>query len=225
MTLLLRSLFGAFIVNVIPTLIMIVVAYRSKVTAARLDLMTAFAAGALITDAGHHLGDGCSPQHVVISIALFFIIDIALSSNSLEGEGWLAIIGDAVHNFTDGLALSASTKHQYSTIVAITVHEIPHQLADLAVLLKSGFTVRDILRTQLATSLACYLGVLIGHYTKRVKPEQLEGFTAGAFLYLSMSTLLPSVKRTPSKGKKLKKENLKIIVAFIVGIIIISLLD
>lgn len=221
MSLLVRSLFGALIVNVVPTLIMLLVASRSKATAARLDLMTAFAAGALIADAGHHLGDGCSPLHVVFSIALFFIIDVLLSNNNQEGDGWLAIIGDTIHNFTDGLALSASNKHQYSTIVAITIHEIPHQLADFAVLCKSGFTIKDILKTQFITSLACYFGVLIGHITKRVKQEHLEGFTAGAFLYLAMCTLLPSVKK--SKGRK--TNGIKIIVAFIMGTLLISLLD
>lgn len=212
---LIESLLAALVVSAVPTLVMFMVASKKTITVDRLDMMTAFAAGALVADAGHHLSTSSS-THIVGSIIVFFIIDMLIYEDDGD-DGILAIIGDAIHNFTDGLAIASTVSAgHYGTVVAIIIHEIPHQLADFAMLFKSGYSVVEIVRTQFMTSLACYIGVVIGYYTSKVQPEQLEGFTAGAFLYLALSSLLPSVKGSEKKWS--------IIACFVVGAAIIGLL-
>ena len=45
---------------------------------------------------------------------------------------WLIIVGDAVHNFADGLALGGAIAQSLtlglSTMFALIFHEIPHEL-------------------------------------------------------------------------------------------------
>ena len=45
---------------------------------------------------------------------------------------WLIIFGDVLHNFADGLALGAAISQSLSlglsTMLALTFHEIPHEL-------------------------------------------------------------------------------------------------
>ena len=45
---------------------------------------------------------------------------------------WLIILGDAIHNFADGLAVGAAISQSLSlglsTMIAIVFHELPHEL-------------------------------------------------------------------------------------------------
>jgi zinc transporter ZupT len=223
-------LLSATIVSVLPSLVMFLVTYNKRITTERMNLMTAFAAGALIADASHHI----SHDTMLHSIVLFFLFDVLLSShghgphnhqshqsNSHQcesNEGLLAIMGDAIHNFTDGLAIASAASHSnYKTVLAITIHEIPHQLADFAILVKAGMSMNQILLTQFGTSLACYFGVGVGHYwALQDAGERIEGFTAGAFVYLAMTSLLPSVVKGQGTSK------LAVVLAFLFGIFIIN---
>ena len=51
--------------------------------------------------------------------------------------GWLIIIGDAIHNFADGLALGASASVSISLAISTTIaeifHEVPHELSEYIV--------------------------------------------------------------------------------------------
>ena len=55
-----------------------------------------------------------------------------LSCRRIKPVAWLIIIGDAVHNFADGLALGAAISQSValglSTMFALVFHEIPHEL-------------------------------------------------------------------------------------------------
>jgi zinc transporter 7 len=63
---------------------------------------------------------------------------------NLHVTGWLNLVADSLHNFTDGIAIGASFASgrglAYATFLSIIIHEIPHELGDFTILLQSGMT-------------------------------------------------------------------------------------
>ena len=53
---------------------------------------------------------------------------------SIKPLAWVIIIGDSLHNFTDGLAVGVAISQSLglglSTAIAILFHEIPHELSE-----------------------------------------------------------------------------------------------
>jgi len=66
----------------------------------------------------------------------------ALGAKSRRAAAWIVLFGDGVHNAFDGVLIAAAfltdVRLGIVTTIAITAHEIPQELGDLAVLLHSG---------------------------------------------------------------------------------------
>ncbi|XP_064420103.1 zinc transporter ZIP10 [Latimeria chalumnae] len=113
---------------------------------------------------------------------------------------WMVIMGDGMHNFSDGLAIgaafSAGLTGGVSTSVAVFCHELPHELGDFAVLLKAGMTVKQAIVYNLLSALMAYVGMLIGtavgQYANDVTPW-IFAITAGMFLYVALVDMLPEM--------------------------------
>ncbi|MDH5257312.1 MAG: ZIP family metal transporter, partial [Gammaproteobacteria bacterium] len=58
--------------------------------------------------------------------------------------GTLVLVGDAVHNFVDGILIAAAFLTDVHlgivTALAVAAHEIPQEVGDFAILLQSGFS-------------------------------------------------------------------------------------
>ncbi|XP_043991140.1 zinc transporter ZIP6 isoform X2 [Gambusia affinis] len=113
---------------------------------------------------------------------------------------WMVIMGDGLHNFSDGLAIGAafseSLSSGLSTSVAVFCHELPHELGDFAVLLKAGMTVRQAILYNVLSAMTAYLGmvtgILIGHYAEHIS-TWIFALTAGLFLYVSLVDMVPEM--------------------------------
>ena len=88
---------------------------------------------------------------VILGIVLFFVIEKVLHWRHCHDEhckihpvAYLNLFGDGVHNFMDGVAISAafliSVDLGITTTIAIVMHEIPHELGNFAILISSGLT-------------------------------------------------------------------------------------
>ena len=85
-----------------------------------------------------------------------------------EGKGpsklsaYLNLFGDFVHNITDGLAMAASFYSSpligATTTLACFAHEIPHEIADYSILIRSGFTKRQAMQSQFLTAVGAFVG-------------------------------------------------------------------
>jgi solute carrier family 39 (zinc transporter), member 7 len=129
----------------------------------------------------------------------------AVSIWELKPAGLLSICADTVHNFTDGLMLGAvfasgNADLKVSTFIAVLVHEVPHELADFAVLLQSGFDKGRAIRTQFITAIAAFVGTVVGFSVAdsfRDISNILVALVSGGFLYLATTNILPLTHDVP----------------------------
>jgi zinc and cadmium transporter len=114
----------------------------------------------------------------------------------------LVLIGDAAHNFMDGVvigtAVMTSVPLAVTTALAVLAHEIPHEIGDFAILLHAGFSrSRALLLNALAEAagVAGAIGALVFlGAVPRLAPYFLA-FATASFLYVAMSDLIPDLHR------------------------------
>jgi len=121
------------------------------------------------------------------------------SVGALKVHGWLNLVADFAHNFTDGLAIGATFQFQqrlgWVTTAAVLLHEVPHEIGDFAILLQCGMNKRQAMAAQAMTAVGALAGTLIGLLTTGfagAAPTVLA-VTAGGFLYIAMTSVLPAL--------------------------------
>lgn len=77
-------------------------------------------------------------------------------NNFFQITGYLNLAANCIDNFTHGLSLGGaflvSFRSGCFTTFAILMHEIPHEVGDFAILLKSGFSRWDAAKFQFLTA-------------------------------------------------------------------------
>lgn len=116
-----------------------------------------------------------------------------------EASGYLNLVANCTDNFTHGLAIAAgyivSPTVGALTTLAILCHEVPHEIGDFAILLNSGFSLKEAAKAQVVTASGGFVGVVVGLAAEQVASASswLLPFTAGGFLYISLVSILPSL--------------------------------
>jgi zinc and cadmium transporter len=135
--------------------------------------------------------------------------------------GYNIIIGDALHNFTDGIIIAISfmldLRIGIMATAAIALHEIPQEIGDFSLLLRAGFTKARALFWNFISALSALLGGVITYFYTQTAEHQLF-FTAlatGSFLYIAMADIMPHLH-----GEK-NKHHLQQLIWFILGLLII----
>ncbi|MHA4869613.1 ZIP family metal transporter [Duganella sp. PWIR1] len=116
--------------------------------------------------------------------------------------GWMILVGDGMHNFTDGILIAAAfmADPQLGLItgLAIIAHEIPQEIGDFIVLLNAGFSRTRAYVYNLLCSLLAIAGGLLGYYTldraSSLIPYVLV-FASSGFIYIAVSDLMPQMQR------------------------------
>ena len=121
----------------------------------------------------------------------------------------LNLLGDALHNFTDGLAIGATfaashlSSHKFDeslvsyltsaltllksrgglASMSVFLHEIPHELGDFATLVNAGMSRNMAIGMQFVTAVAAFAGTAVGLFSSRIIEglghDVLLPFTAG----------------------------------------------
>ncbi|MBI2664996.1 ZIP family metal transporter [Candidatus Woesearchaeota archaeon] len=114
----------------------------------------------------------------------------------------LNLAGDALHNFVDGLVIAASylvnVPLGIATTVAVIFHEIPQEIADFGVLLYAGLSKGKALLLNFLSASVAIIGAIVGiiwstktaHFIQFILP-----FTAGGFVYIAGSNLIPELHK------------------------------
>ncbi|XP_041466306.1 zinc transporter ZIP12-like [Lytechinus variegatus] len=140
----------------------------------------------------------------------------------------MIIVGDALHNFGDGLAIGAAftlgIPAGLSTSIAVFCHELPHELGDLAVLLNNGMRLLTAVFWNFMSACVCFVGLWVGiplGQTENAR-EWIFAATAGTFLYVGLVHMLPLLHRYkgPRKGVIFLFQNL----GFLLGMAIILII-
>jgi zinc transporter 6 len=112
--------------------------------------------------------------------------------NDIRSNAWMAVMGDGLHNFSDGLAIGAafatSLTTGITTSIAVFCHELPHEIGNFAVLRSAGMPIKRALIFNVVSSVLCFIGVMVGLMLGRFESFQsfILLFIAGVFLYISL---------------------------------------
>jgi zinc and cadmium transporter len=155
-----------------------------------------------------------SPRAVLSSllagIMLFFLLEKLVlwrhcHTHDCEAHGMAApmvIIGDAFHNFLDGIIIGTAVRTSIplgvSTALAVATHEIPQELGDMAILLHAGYSRRKALILNLVSGASAVFGALLAVFALEWVPHVTEyvlSVAAAGFLYIAMADLIPDLHR------------------------------
>ena len=218
MNVFLSILTAVIVVSLVSFIGSILLFFHVKNQHKRLFFFVAFAAGALLSvsflDLLPEALKYSTNTDTIFTIALigvicFFILERFIfwhhhhtSDNEEHAFTYLNLIGDAVHNFIDGIIIAASflvdTSLGLITTAAIIFHEIPQEIGDFGVLIHGGFTRARALLLNFLSALTAVLGavvVLLLNMQVETVSHFLVPFTAGGFIYIAASDLIPEMKK------------------------------
>lgn len=125
-----------------------------------------------------------------------------------KSTGALIIVGDGIHNFVDGVLITAAflTDVQLGivTSLAVAAHEIPQEVGDFAILLESGYSKGKALFYNILASLTTVIGGVLAYFSLENLHQSLPYFlalAASSFIYIAVADLIPSLhKKTDMKN-------------------------
>lgn len=144
---------------------------------------------AILRHSHHHEGDGHHHEH-------------GHDAHEAGKAGWMILVGDGMHNFTDGILIAAAfladPKLGLVTGLAIIAHEIPQEIGDFIILLNAGFSRTRAYVYNLICSLMAVVGGVLGFYmledASNLIPYVLV-FASSGFIYIAVSDLMPQMQR------------------------------
>ncbi len=144
---------------------------------------------AILRHSHHYEGDGHGHEH-------------GHDRHEAGRSGWMILVGDGLHNFTDGILIAAAfladARLGLVTALAITAHEIPQEVGDFIVLLNAGFTRARAYVYNLISSGMALLGGLLGYFTLGRGTEWIPYvlvLASSGFIYIAVSDLMPQMQR------------------------------
>lgn len=135
----------------------------------------------------------------------------------------ISLVGDFIHNFTDGMAIGAgfnkNLKIGVSLSLSIFFHEIPHEVGDFSYLLKQNMNITNAIISQLITAIGSFFGVYLSFKFGEKYSDKIISFASGAFLYLGTNTIMGDLKHYNSIIHIILQG-----IAFIFGVCILEIL-
>lgn len=157
---------------------------------------------------------------VLVGIVGFFILEkLTLwrhchqSDCQVHGQAPpLILIGDAFHNFVDGVVIAAAFLSSFhlgvATALAVIAHEIPQEVGDFAILLDGGYARGKALALNTLSASMALPGALAAYYwlgdIRRATPYILA-LSAASFIYVAVADLIPGLHRQTSPTASLRQ--------------------
>ena len=179
-------------------------------------LMISLAVGALLGEVFLHILPESFEHQGILKTGLlalfgllsFFVLEKYLHSRNLKSEsklktvGQMSLFADGICNFTDGFIIGAaylvSIPLGVATTFAVCIHEIPQEIGEFGILIKSGFSKTQAIFFNIASALIAIIGALIAIYIGlrfSNTSHLIIAFGAGAYIYIIAFGLLPLLKK------------------------------
>lgn len=133
----------------------------------------------------------------------------------------LILFGDGFHNFIDGFVIASSFLVSIPlgivTALAVAAHEIPQEISDFTILLKSDLGAKKAIIFNILSGLTAMLGAgLTLLMAKTIEPYLglILAFTAGMFVYIAASNIIPELQHIYLTDRKWHQA-----IFFVVGLI------
>lgn len=188
----------------------------------------------LVPEATEAIGLEAVVEWVLIGILFFFVLEKIILWRTCHNEDCerqnhaaapMIIIGDAFHNAIDGVVIAASflTSVELGIFVTISVvlHEIPQELGDFGILIKSGYSRKKALWYNLLSGSSSLVAGISAYFLLDVVQAFIPytiAIAAASFLYVSMADLIPEMHKETKP-----KESIIQIFMILVGVAIIML--
>ena len=123
-------------------------------------------------------------------------------SHGAGRTGLMVLIGDSLHNATDGVVIAAAFMADFKlgvvTSLAVIAHEIPQEVSDFFVLLHSGYSKRKAFLYNMISSLAMVVGGVVAYFAldqAQAYVTPVLAFAASSMLYVAVADLIPTLHR------------------------------
>lgn len=127
-------------------------------------------------------------------------------------SGLMVLIGDSLHNATDGVVIAAAFLADFKlgvvTSLAIIAHEVPQEVSDFFVLLHSGYSRGKAFLYNLISSLAMVVGGVVAYFALERAEAYVTpvlAFAAASMLYVAVADLIPTLHRRFSLSDTLQQ--------------------
>jgi zinc and cadmium transporter len=165
----------------------------------------------LIPEAMERLSPAKVSGTVLGGIILFFILEkLVIWRHCHHDEciddhhtsGGLILIGDAFHNFVDGVIISVafitSIPLGIATAFSVISHEIPQEVGDFVILLKNKYSRKKAFGLNIISGLTAVVGALLGYFfiggMKSIIPY-IMALSASSFIYIAIGDLIPELHK------------------------------
>lgn len=224
-----HSILSVAVVSSLSLVGIIILFLGEKVYRSVILYLVSFSVGSLFGGAFLHLipeaaGTGFSIQvsfNILIGILASFVLEevfkwrhchVPTSSDHPHSFGYMNLLGDAIHNLIDGVAIGGaylvSTAMGLTTTLAVCLHELPQEMGDFGVLIYAGFGKRKALVYNFVTALTAFVGVSVAlslsFYIEGLT-SFLIPFAAGNFIYIAGSDLIPELHTEEKLGRTIFK--------------------
>lgn len=172
--------------------------------------------------------------YVLLGILTFFILEKFFIWYHCHGSECavhqqqaapLILMGDAIHNFIDGVIIAAAFLVDSSlgvvTTLAVIFHEIPQEIGDFSILIHGGISRAKALVLNFFVALTVVAAAVLTYFFQDIFLGSigiLLAFVAGHFIYIATADLIPELHKETSFKRSLFQ-----IFLLILGVVVIWL--
>lgn len=166
----------------------------------------------MLTEAAHLGGILVMCGGAVFGGVLFAFVSALLprsKRHSMAATGWMVLIGIAMHNIPEGIAVGSSLVESerlaFFLGLLLMLHNVPEGMAVCAPLRLSGMASWKIIGLALLTGLPTAAGAVIGTLAGSISRGVIAfciAFAGGAMLYISLKELIPAAGASRTKNTK-----------------------